>query len=46
VTISWTAPASVDATKTGDLAYNDQLKNWYQLYTVKVDVSPEDSKVF
>jgi hypothetical protein len=45
-TLNWTAPAEVDAVKTGKPAYNQERENWYQLYTVKVDVDPEDSKVY
>jgi hypothetical protein len=45
-TLNWTAPAEVDAVKTGDPAYNEERENWYQLYTVAVDVDPEDSKVY
>jgi lipoprotein-anchoring transpeptidase ErfK/SrfK len=45
-TLNWTAPAEVDAVKTGDPAYNQERENWYQLYTVEVDVDPEDSKVY
>jgi hypothetical protein len=45
-TLNWTAPAEVDAVKTGDPAYNQERENWYQLYTVAVDVTPEDSKVY
>ncbi len=46
-TLNWTAPAAVEAVKTGDPAYNEERGgNWYQLYTVAVDVTPEDSKVY
>jgi lipoprotein-anchoring transpeptidase ErfK/SrfK len=45
-TLNWTAPAEVDAVKTGEPAYNQERENWYQLYTVEVDVDPEDSKVY
>ena len=45
-TIEWTAPAEVNAVKTGKPAYNQERENWYQLYTVEVDVDPEDSKVY
>jgi hypothetical protein len=45
-TLNWTAPVTVDVVKTGDPAYNQERENWYQLYTVEVDVDPEDSKVY
>lgn len=45
-TLTWAAPADVAATKTGDPAYNEERKETYQLYTVAVDVTPEDSKVY
>ena len=45
-TLNWTAPAEVNAVKTGEPAYNQDRENWYQLYTVEVDVDPEDSKVY
>jgi len=45
-TLTWTAPEKKEAIKSGEPAYNDDKKETYQLYTVPVDVSPEDTKVF
>ena len=45
-TLNWTAPVTATAEKTGEPAENEERKAIYQLYTVAVDVDPEDSKVY
>ena len=45
-TLTWTAPVTATAEKTGEPAENEERKAIYQLYTVAVDVDPEDSKVY
>ncbi|MEG6615170.1 S-layer homology domain-containing protein [Peptococcaceae bacterium 1198_IL3148] len=45
-TLTWMAPVTATAEKTGEPAENEERKAVYQLYTVAVDVDPEYSKVY